>query len=366
MSYYINIHSNSACIYNLADFSKANINEHTWDSGQIIDNEVKGKYSKKSKKRFTSIIKNWLSVIESIEYFNKGKKKKIDSYLRFVTLTLSAKQEHEDKFIKRHMLNRFIRDIKQKHNVTNYLYCSETQGNGNIHFHILIDNFINYKDIRTIWNKIQASHGYIKRFKEKNGHDNPNSTDVRRLNKVNNVANYLVKYFTKDLNRRKIDGRLWGSSENLKELQHYVKEFSYHEAMLFNSIQAEGKKKIYSGDFFHLINNIHISELASHSDIIQEDVMEYYYCQLPYLNGGLKRLQLPEFITNLKIIYYVKRYPLHSHCVTLGLLPLPLSITLSEPSISNVPVKVPSSIVEENQLSLSFRESVKELPKHFE
>ena len=57
MSYYINVHSSSMCIYNLAEHRNLNQNETSWNTNEIVDNEIDGVYTKGSKKRFSAIIK---------------------------------------------------------------------------------------------------------------------------------------------------------------------------------------------------------------------------------------------------------------------------------------------------------------------
>jgi NDP-sugar pyrophosphorylase family protein len=63
--------------------------------------------------------------------------------------------------------------------------------------------------------------GYIDRFKEKNGHDNPNSTDIHSLKSVQNPSAYITKYMTKADQERKMEGRVWGSSKNLTKVNSF-------------------------------------------------------------------------------------------------------------------------------------------------
>lgn len=150
--------------------------------------------------------------------------------IAFITLTLSAKQKHSDNYIKAKMLNHFLIEAKRLWDVTNYVWRSEKQLNGNIHFHILVDKFIPHYELRSVWNNIQNKCGYIADYRtnmlefHKNGFtpnnklfdtwslnnqikayqkgkssnwSNPNSTDIHSVRLINNVAAYCTKYMTK-------------------------------------------------------------------------------------------------------------------------------------------------------------------------
>ncbi len=123
--------------------------------------------------------------------------------LNFVTLTLSSKQVHSDKFIKKKMLGAFLDYLRKKKGVKNYIWRAESQNtssanNGNIHFHIILDKWIPWKELRDVWNDIQNNSGYIDPFELKFKHRNPNSTDIHSLKNIANVGAYLSKYCSKN------------------------------------------------------------------------------------------------------------------------------------------------------------------------
>jgi len=157
--------------------------------------------------------------------------------MAFITLTLSAKQMHPDNVIKREMLNPFLIEIKRQYDIKNYVWRAERQENGNVHFHILIDKFVPWHEIRGLWNHQQAKLGYIQEYQRtmreyhskgfrvrtdlldkwplKNqlkawhegkacGFSNPNSTDIHSVRYVSNVASYVTKYMTKESSKRSL------------------------------------------------------------------------------------------------------------------------------------------------------------------
>jgi hypothetical protein len=88
--------------------------------------------------------------------------------------------------------------------VSRYVWKYEKQGNGNIHYHILTDKFIPYRELRDNWNRIIEKHNYIYQFKLKHGHTDPNTTDIHSLKKVNNVPQYLSKYMIKEAAKKNL------------------------------------------------------------------------------------------------------------------------------------------------------------------
>ncbi len=217
-------------------------------------------------------------------------------YLTFVTLTLpfaqlrNAAGEHDDEHAKRKLLRPMIERLKHRFGVQAFIWVSEPQEQGNIHFHLLIDKYINNTKnsekesesqlLTKAWNSILGKHGYIsayaaaQRARHANGFaydsnqhqlvesfdeatgryitttqevsyvdqveayaygeatnwQNPNTVDIHRLQSQNNIKGYICKYMTKndgtDTSRRKISGNVWGSADLLREVKAYKEEFS--------------------------------------------------------------------------------------------------------------------------------------------
>ena len=255
-----------------------------WKVNEKIENKTKGKFTKQSKKRFSDLIVNWISVIDSVEFKKGYYKSRYHKYLVFVTLTLSSTQMHNDQFIRRNMLNSFLKTLKTKHNVTTYLYCSEAQKNGNIHFHIVINRKINHKLIRDYWNNVQNTFGYINKFEEKHNHRNPNSTDIHSFRKIKSIAAYLIKYFTKTENRRLIEGRLWGSSNNLKFIESYRTDVCTGIAQLLNRIVENRKAFVIKNDFFTLFRSLDFKTIYDYNSDICDAIVEHYFDQFYLIN----------------------------------------------------------------------------------
>lgn len=183
--------------------------------------------------------------------------------IAFITLTLPSKQIHGDNEIKRKCLNSFLIELQKYEGVKNYIWRAEKQKNGSIHFHIIIDKFVHWNQVRNRWNRIVNKLGYVDRYRDNmkmfykdgfkvrnellqnwsetnqrkaynrnlaTGFNNPNSTDIHSIQKIHNIKNYFIKYMTKnpgdkaaqnqDENEMEVQkGRIWGSSSNLQNIK---------------------------------------------------------------------------------------------------------------------------------------------------
>jgi hypothetical protein len=197
----------------------------------LTDNKHKGKLSDKSIKRLQNAL-DWLLLITKNKNADNLKNKgQFNFKVSMLTLTLPCDQLHDDNYVKKYMLNEFFTVIRKKYLLQNYIWRAEKTLKGNIHFHIIIDKYIFYKEVNTIWNNILKTHGYIEKYKENqelkhiNGfyYDKKNSekwsksaqlkaykngvhtkwrnpsgtTDIHSLKKIKNAKNYLSKYITK-------------------------------------------------------------------------------------------------------------------------------------------------------------------------
>ena len=125
---------------------------------------------------------------------------------------------HTDREFHNKIFKDFIRALKRRHSSLLYIYRAETQENGNLHYHLVTNTFIHWRDLRDLWNYYLRQNGYKK-------HDDANSTDVHSLKNVVNPAAYIAKYITKqDDSRRKVGIKIWDCSKALKKVNNIVVE----------------------------------------------------------------------------------------------------------------------------------------------
>jgi hypothetical protein len=206
---------------------------------------------KRMKKAIDALISiaDWKMVKHPTKDFN------IRFKLNFITLTLPAPQGTiSDKTIASKALKPFIEALKDKHEGVSYIWKAETQENGNIHYHITTDKFIPYNWIKQCWNQKLEKFGYIDKFEEKHGHRHPNSTDIHATHNIKDFKRYLVKYMTKkDDTRRKIEGKTWDCSRNLKDHKRAEVEIDYELQMSLQSYIEANDTQVKQTDHCTLI-----------------------------------------------------------------------------------------------------------------
>ena len=195
---YVSIQPNKLTTYLHYDQTGDQRNYDNYNSPTELDNRAHGIMSHKANKRVRLAIDWLIYLAKDKPLYSKADKKNFNFKLNFVTLTLSSKQKHSDNEIKAKLLNQFLTELREKYKCTNYLWRAESQGNGNIHFHICTDVFIPWRTLRTDWNRIQEKLGYISAYTKKTGKTDPNSTDVHSIKTIRNLSSYLSKYCTKN------------------------------------------------------------------------------------------------------------------------------------------------------------------------
>ena len=242
----------------------------------LENNSHDGNLSKKASSKIKNAI-NWLVLASEekivVNPINGSKFKFICS---FITLTLPALQgSFTDNYIKKEVLNPFLTLLRNKYNFRLYVWRAEAQSNGNIHFHIICNTFINYSQLRYMWNRLLLKKGlmdsytnkyskmsedmYVSEMVNKFGYSaemakksflagsssgwvNPNTTDVHSVKNVKDLASYVSTYMAKkDEGKRKIIGRLWGCSYELSHQNKCTFEYQLGDEQedvldLYNSV----------------------------------------------------------------------------------------------------------------------------------
>jgi hypothetical protein len=212
--------------------------------------------------------------------------------LNFITLTLSAKQVHSDQVLKKELLDRFLTLLRRKHGLRNYIWKAERQKNGNIHFHIITDTYLHFKEAQTLWNSLQAKLGYIQAYAKNTGKKNPPSTEVKAVRKLRKMQGYIAKYIMKDDTEKPINGRLWYASASLLNTPKCTEIVDYKIDEEIERIITSEPVREYNGDFSTTIF-INFNQLKKYKcyrllSIFRAGINDYYASadeQIPdYLN----------------------------------------------------------------------------------
>lgn len=232
---------------------------------------------------------NWL--------FHNAKSKSIRTYsgkeiynfkVNFMTFTLPSEQIHPTSVINKECFERLLNELRNRAKMNNYVWRLEFQKNGNVHYHLVTDTYIDYFFALKIWNRIINYLGYVDRFAEKmknvtfaeycstskekdfdklkkrylkgraENWKNPNSVDCKSANSQNNISFYISKYFGKksdhktdcnnlDNEENSFGLRLWFASRSLSKLdaiKDFVESAEIHFANLVMSASTT-KKIVY-------------------------------------------------------------------------------------------------------------------------
>lgn len=180
-----------------------------------------GGLSYTAKKHINRLVANWqYAVTASQQLWSKGRERR-RRYFVMITLTLPAKQTETDNQVKRRYLNVWLQNLERVHKGINWLWVAESQQNGNIHFHVIVDRYVQFEWIKRSWNRIMGNGDYIERYRMKFGNVSAPSVNVEGQKHMCNPAAYITKYLTGDKYVRDIEGRKWGCSDKLREIDRW-------------------------------------------------------------------------------------------------------------------------------------------------
>lgn len=241
--------------------------------------EYNGFMSKSTRRKIVSMIQSWADSIYvkhrlSHSVGGDGVKK-----LRFLTLTLSSVQNMTDNEIKRRVLVPFISELKRRFGVKHYFWRAEAQKNGNIHFHLIIDEFIVKDEVNWLWDSHQALAGLIDSPAPFVGEYKSPSTRIEAVQGAGSVAGYVVKYVTKNDGGRKIFGRIWGCSDSLRNIGVPVIEYCNETAQLLEGLASKDESVKEINDF---VVKFKVSVLRDErlNRTWLKDIVENYYIDI--------------------------------------------------------------------------------------
>lgn len=262
-------------------------------SSMPIKNSHNFEISKKASERIKEKV-SWLyELAKNKTVTTTGGKTLFSFKMNFITLTLPALQSHTTATITAECLNQFLTECKAKFGLENYVWRLEFQKNGNAHYHLATDTFINYTDAKLIWNRCLFKLGYIRAYREKfenmsfaeyqnatnsdgkidfnimrerygrgraTNWDSPNTVDVRAVSNAKNIAFYISKYITKKSDHMlnsvvslrepsETNLRLWFCSRSLSKLsaiEVFLEEF---DSLIDDCIQSLTNVRKYLFDY---------------------------------------------------------------------------------------------------------------------
>lgn len=248
----VKIGFSSLCEFEYIDFPRRRKDDQNDNSLNNLRKDHYSHFGISSQANIKKTVNNWITTQHFASTQLHCKNSKEPSKHTFTTLTLPAAQMHCDKVIKREVLNHFIINMVRRWKIRNYLWKAEAQSNGNIHFHLLTDQYMAHEQLKHMWNRATHRLGYIDFFAMEHGHSEPNSTDIHALKTVNNVTSYVCKYVAKPEQGRIICGHSWYASDNVKKLKPITIEVSTKVWDWLNEVQSMEGSLLKPSDNFCL------------------------------------------------------------------------------------------------------------------
>lgn len=162
---------------------------------------------------------------------------------KFITLTF--RENMEDLAEANKLFKAFMRKLKKVQSDLKYLAVIEFQERGAIHYHLLSNlKYVRVEKIRAMWRSV-VGEGNI---------------DLQRIDKVDNIGAYVIKYMTKeDADPRLIGKKMYQTSKGLERPKELIGEQAQY---LWEQMQKEKRKKVYSSSYENkqTQNKIHYEE----------------------------------------------------------------------------------------------------------
>lgn len=182
-----------------------------------------------TKKRMSKAIDLMLQASPLQKVYNPIIKRHQHFQLTFLTLTIAEDERMLDAaYCYKNLLMPYLRILRDKFQVVNYVWKVELQERGQVHYHLTLNKFIMFNELQTEWNKLQKNLGLLDSFYRKFQHYEPNGIDIHAVYKVNDIKAYLLKYLKKsEQNQTAINSKIWGCSENLrnsKSVEFYLSD----------------------------------------------------------------------------------------------------------------------------------------------
>ena len=201
----------------------------------------------KSKKRQFYVNKSKVKD-KILALFNLQQSKKFTAFL-----TISFPENFSDKSgIK--VLNNVLTNVRKNSLKFNYLWVSERQKNGTIHFHMIVNRFfnvriLNHKFANAIQNELENNKNDNIKFNK----DSYNGLDIKYIRNKNSVAAYITKYVTK--NEVVMNVRAWASDSVVSSLFTHISEFAGNLKVHMKALVIDkfGNPKYYENDWCYLL-----------------------------------------------------------------------------------------------------------------
>lgn len=192
-----------------------------------------------------------------------------DFRLGFITLTIADQKNVTAEEAYKSCLREWLRHMKRKHAMTDYVWKAELQKRGQVHYHVATNAYIPWETVRWRWNQLQYRAGYLESFRRKYRHINPNSTDVHSIVKTDECFRYIGKELCKGIQNQKATvGKIWDCAAHLKGERFSAPTHAEFLARVDDAIQ-HGFAEVIEAERCHIVKCERPLELLTPHELAQ-------------------------------------------------------------------------------------------------
>lgn len=217
---------------------------------------VPGRLSNSAKKRFENALIIQYHSPELATFYTGNPDKMVLKNIFFRTFTFPETDHQVTAREARKIINEyFFPMVRRKHPDFEAIIKFEKQNDytfqgvrkefgGNIHFHVLDKEELDYGWMTRLWWSILRRHGYLDQYTRKYPGKNPRGVDQKRITSDGMHARYISKYMMKDADDlRGWDGPVWMCTSVFKDVKPYVAQVNSDIVRSIDASIAEGKVK---------------------------------------------------------------------------------------------------------------------------
>jgi hypothetical protein len=288
---FLSIGNSTVVFYNKMTKESDNVGKSI-NSRQNLTKSYKSKHlTPKSKKQINKIVFHWSMCVEQIKEAKKKNNKIKRRSLAMITLTLPAKQILSDSECNKQYLSPFLNRLKKIRPNIHYLWVCEKQKNGNIHYHLIVDLFVEKTWIREVWNSILSGKPEMEQFYKKFNRRNPPSTEVDTLKKIHSAGAYITKYITKLDDKFDLECKKWDCDSDLLKLSTICLSSKYWYIEEFAHYRKYFQIEKYQKDYFQIFTfNSHFHQSFKFLNVYHDLLPQLLY----YYSDVYAELKIPE------------------------------------------------------------------------
>lgn len=168
-----------------------------FDFQQAARQQYDGTLTEHSRKRLMAAVDILIQKNPKRRIYNPISETYHDFNINFTTLTISSTRNLSAREAYDTLLVKYLRYMRDKYNLREYVWKAELQERGQIHYHICGNEFIPWQVIRWKWNSLQKQAGLLNDYAREHKHFNPNSVDIHSVENEEDLLGYVSKEICK-------------------------------------------------------------------------------------------------------------------------------------------------------------------------